>query len=136
MHGASTEFSTIMKTIFAPIVVALAILATSSSQSFAQNDYDSGTSYESSDATSVVYEAPVIYTAPVVYQAAVAYYAPVYYITAASTSHCCESPRSYSAPSSTVYVIGAHGGSYGYSKCSEYGASVVRFGEEGGWFGR
>ncbi len=86
---------------------------------------------------SVVYEAPVVYNGPVLYEAPVVYNGPVYYVnqspefTAATPA-----PDPSGDAASTVLVIGGGGGAYGYGHRGDSGQGVIRFGREGGWFGR
>ncbi len=100
------------------------------------------TSYESPDATTVVYDQPVAYYASVVYQAPVIYNAPVYYIAAGAAATVayqaqCQQPEP-AGPASTVVVVGGNGGTYSYSKYDSHcepASQVIQFGERGGWFG-
>lgn len=104
---------------------------------------EENTSYESADATTVVYDQPVAYYASVVYQAPVIYNAPVYYIAAgaaaATVAYEAQCQRAEpEAPASTVVVVGGSGGTYSYSKydaACEPASTVIQFGERGGWFG-
>lgn len=127
-----------MKTTFASIWISLVVLAATSAAVLAQDDNSYGndnTTYEAPEATTVVYEAPVTYYAPVLYQAPVVYYGPVYYVSAPPMDGY-EPPSGESATaSSTVFVIGAHGGSYGYSNHENSCSAVITFGQSGGWFG-
>jgi hypothetical protein len=134
-----------MKTNFSLLWVSLIALAATGPASFAQDDNNpnsDNTSYESSDATTVVYDAPATYYASVVYQAPVIYNAPVYYIAATAAmavSYATQPQCEHAEPVSTVYVIGGNGGSYSYSNsggspCAT--STVIQFGQRGGWFGR
>jgi hypothetical protein len=134
-----------MKTNFSLLWVSLIALAATRPACFAQddtNDNSDNTSYESSDATTVVYDAPATYYASVVYQAPVIYNAPVYYLAATATaaaSYVAQEQCQRAEPVSTVYVIGGNGGSYSYSNYGESsgtGSTVIQFGQRGGWFGR
>ena len=86
---------------------------------------------------SVIYEAPVVYHGPVVYEAPVVYNGPVYYVYRAPEF---VNPAPPADPAigeaSTVLVIGGRGGAYGYGHHGDSGQTVIRFGSEGGWFGR
>jgi hypothetical protein len=85
---------------------------------------------------SVVYEAPVIYNGPVLYEAPVVYNGPVYYVNQTPEFVAPQpAPAASSDATSTVVVIGG-GGAYGYGHRGDSGQSVIRFGREGGWFGR
>jgi hypothetical protein len=130
-----------MKTNFLSLPVSMLLLAASAA-ALAQDEYASeDTSYEASNADTVVYDAPTTYYSSVVYQSAVVYNAPVFYIGAAVTMAAdSEMQRSCepAAVASTVTVIGAHGGVYTYSNqtttaCND--STIVQFGQRGGWFG-
>jgi hypothetical protein len=135
-----------MKTMI-PLQVLLLLLAVAAA--FAQEDAISttadNTSYEASQADTVVYDQPVTYYSSVVYQSAVVYNAPVYYINAASaaavdyanqqqcqSAAACQPPQ----PASVVHVIGGSQGSYTYAN---YGTPpcansvVIQVGHRGGW---
>jgi hypothetical protein len=125
-----------MKTTLALIRISLIALTVAGAATLAQDNEsnaDSAVKQESPDATTVVYEAPVTYYEPVVYQASVVYNAPVYYGSAPSTP--VDAGPLADAPLSTVLVIGAPGGSYGYGHAGASGETVVPFGQRGGWFG-
>lgn len=85
----------------------------------------------------VVFEAPVVYNAPVIHEAPVVYNGPVYYMNQAPElvppAPVTTEP---SGKLSTVVVIGGRGGAYGYGHYGDTGQTVIRFGSEGGWFGR
>lgn len=88
---------------------------------------------------SVVYEASVVYHGPVLYEAPVVYNGPVYYVN--QTPEFVTPPPGPAAATpgpaaSTVVVIGGGSGAYGYGHCGDSGQGVIRFGREGGWFGR
>ena len=97
------------------------------------------TTYESSDASTVVYDAPATYYASVVYQASVVYNGPVYYLAATSTAaaYAVQEQARQCEPASTVHVIGGKRGSYSYSngETTSEGSTVIQFGQRGGWFG-
>lgn len=102
------------------------------------------TTYESSDATTVIYDQPVAYYASVTYQAAVTYNAPVYYIaagaaaTVAYEAQCQQQQAQSPALASTVIVVSGGSGTYTYSKYDsdcQPASQVIQFGERGGWFG-
>ena len=121
--------------------VSLIALVLTGPASFAQDENSTSdtTSYEASDATTVVYDAPVAYYASVVYQAPVIYNAPVFYVAAATAAVSCvtQAQAQPAEPASTVCVIGGSGGAYCYangdSTCAA--STVIQFGERGGWFG-
>jgi hypothetical protein len=77
---------------------------------------------------SVVYEQPVVYEAPVVYEMPVVYMAPVTYGAPAPAGGPCQSCQPPCIAPSTVVVIGAGGGPYGYSTCGNSCSSVIHFG--------
>ena len=135
-----------MKTKITSTGVSLIMLAVTGPASFAQDETDNtsdnpaeNTSYESPEATTVVYDAPVAYYASVVYQAPVIYNAPVFYVAAASAAADCVAQAEAQAAeaASTVCVIGGSDGAYTYSNDGSPCASstVIQFGERGGWFG-
>ena len=85
---------------------------------------------------SVVYEAPVVYNGPVRYEAPVVYNGPVYYVNQTPEFVTPQPALAASCDAtSTVVVIGG-GGAYCYGHRGDSGQSVIRFGREGGWFGR
>jgi hypothetical protein len=130
-----------MKTNSASLWISLIALALTGLASFAQDENSTAdnTSYEASDATTVVYDAPVAYYASVVYQSPVIYNAPVFFVAAATVAVNCvtQAQAQPAEPASTVCVIGGSGGAYCYangdSTCAA--STVVQFGERGGWFG-
>ena len=135
-----------MKTKLAILGGLLVALAWTGTATFGQDDNSNPnsdaspeTSYESSDATTVVYDAPATYYASVVYQASVVYNGPVYYLaaTSAAASYAVQEQARQCEPASTVHVIGGSGGSYSYSNGETTCASstVIVFGQRGGWFG-
>ncbi len=131
-----------MNTNLASLRVLLIAAALTGPAAFAQDDNhgSDNTSYESAEATTVVYDAAVTYHASVVYQATVIYNAPVFYLaatTAAAASYAAREQCPPAEPASTVCVIGGSGGAYSYSNdgSSWEGSTVIQFGERGGWFG-
>ncbi|GEM_PF-6313907 len=102
-----------MKTILAPIILALGLASTHAHDSAYVSDYGA-----------VSYVTPVIYSSPVVYQAPVNYYAPVYYVaSAASAAIYSVSERACANPSTVVHITGGRG-TYVTSNC-DYGDSGV-----------
>jgi hypothetical protein len=86
---------------------------------------------------SVIYEAPVVYNGPVLYEAPVVYNGPVYYVNRAPEFVApAPAPDPAIGEASTVLVIGGRGGAYGYGHHGDSGQMLIRFGSEGGWFGR
>jgi hypothetical protein len=102
------------------------------------------TSYESSDASTVVYEEPTTYYASVVYQSAVIYNAPVYYIAAGAAlavnyAEQPQTPAEPQAPASTIIVVGGGSGTRVYTSPppSSAPSQLIHFGQRGSsWFGR
>ena len=133
-----------MKTTIAALLTSLLAFALVAPVARAQDDTSpaDNTTYESEDASTVVYDQPVAYYASVVYQAPVIYNAPVYYIaagTAAAVAYTSQCQREPEAPASTVVVVGGSSGTYSYTSqppsCEP--SVVIQFGQRGnGWFGR
>jgi hypothetical protein len=133
-----------MKTKITALLASLLAFGLVAAVAPAQDDTSTtdNTTYESEEASTVVYDQPVAYYASVVYQAPVIYNAPVYYIAATAAlavSYATQPQCERAEPVSTVYVIGGNGGSYSYSNSGESScatSTVIQFGQRGGWFGR